>query len=970
MLKRFGAFGLILLLNTTWLFSQKREGNTPSPFANEFPKTTYFNRNNFSADVQFWTMCEDENGFSIFGNNDGVITFDGENWNKIILPNKSSVRSLIKDSNGRIYAGGFNEIGTLQRDETGVYTYTSLMDKLRLEGHNYENFWQAHLVDSRVVFRSFTSLVLISKNTATQIPAGNAFVFSNVINNNLWVQDENLGIYRVDLNNFQLVDKIPANSFNNETLIALLPSNRDNEIILISKSGKIYKVNTLNNKVTYLFELFENRLNERATSAVNFGNNKYIVGTLNSGIVEFDLTREVNFNNPNYADIKKTTIHNLYVTNKGNLWALLNNGLNYLDFHSSYSQIFDLASVYDVLIDSSKIYTATNVGVYQSELSEKFSKYTFKKVNNLNGQAWSVQSFNGDVIISHDEGLFMIKDNEAKKIDTIKGFWKVTPLQKHNGWFLASNYNGLYLLEKNKHQWKIKWKITGFEESTRDLLPSNQPDTYWVCHGYKGIYRIVISSDYSRVVAIEHFTNQNGLPSFYNVNATHWKNKIIFTTNNGIYNFDEASKRFVPNEELNNILNPKKNTRKFIVKDNKIWFVQDDEAGFVNLIDPEKKLVSDIFLKLKGSFNRGMESITPLDEDKVLFGTNSGLYLYSIKPKESYKDIRTHITKISYSSGQKTHLALVNSNGVDIELPNQTALLRFDFAAPELFSEAKTQYSYRLYPIDNKWSTWQSKSYKEYTHLQPGSYTFSVKSKNIMGSSGLVYNYSFSVLPRWYQTKLALISYFILFALLCFLFYKLLHKYIEKKHNEALAEENKTKKLLELEIAQLKLKHENIKITKDRDSLEENFIEKSKELANYTLMLSQKKDIFNEIQNDLKQLKNVVKNQDSKNKITDIFKKLHRNKIDESFMEIFDVNFEKIHHDFFEKLKSINPTLTLRELRLCAFIKMNLLNKEISSLLNISTRGVESARYRVRKKLNVAHDDNLAEFLNSLSKKP
>ena len=84
-------------------------------------------------------------------------------------------------------------------------------------------------------------------------------------------------------------------------------------------------------------------------------------------------------------------------------------------------------------------------------------------------------------------------------------------------------------------------------------------------------------------------------------------------------------------------------------------------------------------------------------------------------------------------------------------------------------------------------------------------------------------------------------------------------------------------------------------------------------------------------------------------------------------MEIFDVNFEKIHHDFFEKLKQLDPTITKRELRLCAFVKMDLTNKEISPLLNISTRGVETARYKVRKKLNVSHEENFTAFLEKIA---
>ena len=114
-------------------------------------------------------------------------------------------------------------------------------------------------------------------------------------------------------------------------------------------------------------------------------------------------------------------------------------------------------------------------------------------------------------------------------------------------------------------------------------------------------------------------------------------------------------------------------------------------------------------------------------------------------------------------------------------------------------------------------------------------------------------------------------------------------------------------------------------------------------------------------------MRDLLKSDDSRRKLTEIFQKLNQHRIGEEFMEIFDVNFEKINHDFFEKLKQIDASLSKRELRLCAFIKMDLTNKEIAPLLNISIRGVETSRYKVRKKLKLSHDDNFIHFLEGLS---
>ena len=84
-------------------------------------------------------------------------------------------------------------------------------------------------------------------------------------------------------------------------------------------------------------------------------------------------------------------------------------------------------------------------------------------------------------------------------------------------------------------------------------------------------------------------------------------------------------------------------------------------------------------------------------------------------------------------------------------------------------------------------------------------------------------------------------------------------------------------------------------------------------------------------------------------------------------LQAFQTSFDSVHHDFFRQLEAAYPSLTPKEKLLCAYIKMNLLSKEIAPLLNISLRGVEISRYRLRKKLNLTEGENLIEFLQKFS---
>ena len=86
---------------------------------------------------------------------------------------------------------------------------------------------------------------------------------------------------------------------------------------------------------------------------------------------------------------------------------------------------------------------------------------------------------------------------------------------------------------------------------------------------------------------------------------------------------------------------------------------------------------------------------------------------------------------------------------------------------------------------------------------------------------------------------------------------------------------------------------------------------------------------------------------------------------DEKQWHVFETHFESVHEEFLKRIKQTFPNLTPRELKLCAYLRMNISSKEISVLMNISTRGVEISRYRLRKKFGIPRQTNLTEFILS-----
>ena len=152
----------------------------------------------------------------------------------------------------------------------------------------------------------------------------------------------------------------------------------------------------------------------------------------------------------------------------------------------------------------------------------------------------------------------------------------------------------------------------------------------------------------------------------------------------------------------------------------------------------------------------------------------------------------------------------------------------------------------------------------------------------------------------------------------------------------------------------------------ENEKLQSEIAAKSNELANSTMAIIKKNEVLIAVKDELSRLKK----QKDNGLPSGAFKKLNRvidsNISNDDDWRIFEQSFNRAHEDFFRELKSRHADLTPNDLRLCAYLKMNISSKEIAPLLNISVRGVEIRRYRLRKKLNLEHDDNLVEYMMAL----
>ncbi|MEP4095841.1 FGGY family carbohydrate kinase [Reichenbachiella sp.] len=148
------------------------------------------------------------------------------------------------------------------------------------------------------------------------------------------------------------------------------------------------------------------------------------------------------------------------------------------------------------------------------------------------------------------------------------------------------------------------------------------------------------------------------------------------------------------------------------------------------------------------------------------------------------------------------------------------------------------------------------------------------------------------------------------------------------------------------------------------DELKKDLEDKNKELTSVAMQMHNKDEFLKEIQKTLGDALEGLSSEQSKKVIRKLVDKIEGQSTGNKDWDRFEDQFNLLHSDFFKKLKADFPKLSIPEAKLCMLLKMKLTTKDIANQLNLSVRGVETRRYRLRKKLSAEKEFDLEEFLD------
>lgn len=935
------------------------------PYVQNYPKSSYLSGN------QNWSIAKDKAGLVYFGNAEGLLVYDGKYWQQYKMPNHQIVRSVATSADGLIYTGSFGEFGYWSYQNKKL-TYTSLVKLIPKPHQLSDEIWKIYIDGKRVIFQSFSTIYIYENKKVSVLKAPNAMLFLHQAGKRLFVEVLGKGLFELQGKN--LTPLAGSEILGSTGILSILPYKTEGSFIIgTSKNGLfIYDGQT--------FKPFMNAANSflktfQLNNGVKVLNKYYAYGTILNGLIIIDEDGNTVQRINKSSGLQNNTILSLYADNEQNLWAGLDNGIDRIELNSPLYFYFDKAgqfgTVYSSVIFGNRIYLGTNQGLFSSpwlpESSNLFNSFDFKLIPNSQGQVWDLRVIGDQILCGHNDGTFEVSGNQIQKISAINGGWTIKRLLSKPDFLIQGTYTGLVIFSKDANgKWKFSHKVSGFSEPSRYVKQDGKGDI-WVGHAYKGLYKLTLSDDLKKATDIHYYDEKNGLPSSYNINIFNIDNKILFSSDSGFFVYDEISNRFSKYEALNKKLGSFEASNKIIdAGQKKYWFISHGKMSLVDLSEPGKiSIDSTQFSILDGRMVQYYENISQIGDKIYLISVDDGFVIYNTTDAENQTKAKLPSVLIRKIEDITDKYITLSENGEDdepIEIPFSRNNIRLSFSIP-YYRQSKIKFQYYLEGYSKQWSDWSPATQKDFTNLGRGTYKFKVRAKINEELISNVTEFEFTILPPWYGSNWA-IAFYALAGIAALIAGKRIYEAKLSKDQQLITQKLQAEKeeFLKKEAEATEKQIINLRAEK----LQAELAGKNRELANSAMSLVYKNELLQKLSQEITKLKDENGKKLSEDQLRKIQKVIDDGMNDERDWNLFESSFNEAHESFFKKLKANHPDLVPNDLKLCAYLHMNMSSKEMASLLNISLRGVEIRRYRLRKKLDVPHDKNLVEFLMEL----
>lgn len=942
----------------------------------QLPVLRNFSPADYNSGTQNWCVSQTDDGRMLFANNTGLLCFDGYRWTQMSIPNHTNIRAVLYDNKrGVIYAGATNEFGYYSHDAaTNSLRFHSLAGELADDERNFGEIWAIHDMNGDIVFQGKSNFFIHRKDGRTVNLRQNVRIESSAVISGRLIFASKEGIHEIA--GGRTVNLPGTEAIRGRTVRAIM---QDGQQMLLATAGD--GVFTYDGRTTLPYPMdITPILREGQIFCATISTDYMAFGTVSSGLILKNRhTGAVTYANI-YTGLQNNTVLSVAFDRQNNVWLGLDNGISYVIADAPYRDLLgsrnSVGTGYASAVYRGRLYIGTNQGLFSlpMPLSSEPHPHRPQPVAGMAGQVWNLRVIGNRLLCAADGGAYIVDGERCSRIGEQEGTWNFCPLKRHPGYIMTADYKGFCVLHDDGKSLRLHSRLDAIADIQSGSLMEGEDGTIWICHWQKGVYRVRLNVTLTDATVVERYGKGHGLLMDENNVLCSMADGMRISAVDGFYRYDAAQRKLVYDKPTSTIFNNYGTPLKvFQTPDGKIMAMKAHFAAVAKRGRDGRYVVDSISLRgITDRLQLGLGDVSQLDSAHTIVNHDNGFYIIGSKPKAPTDDNRLIIRRIMSTAETDSviYLAAPAADDTDVKLPHSLNSIKIEFALPEYTGMNNVEYRCMLEGYDKEWSRPMSAPYKEYTQLPSGTYKFRVRALNRISGRTQEIEAVIKVLPAWYETWLAYIIYIVAAGLACRYVLKIIKRRTERELVRIKAEQERQmrEQEIKLQVEREKRKHQLAEMRNEQ--LDTELKHKQSQLSDSTMNLMRKNDMLQQIDREMAELSESMRRGDPKARLTrqiqEIRKSIQTNMNDDDNWEKFEENFNMVYDDFMKTLTARFPDLKTNDRKLCAYLRMGLSSKEMASLLNTPVRSIETARYRLRKKLNLDGGENLTEFIRNI----
>ena len=909
-----------------------------------------YGRGDYHAALQNWDLAQGNNGEMYIGNGEGVLCFDGYTWTLTQLPGGAVARSLLMVGD-RLYVGTYQDFGYMERDEYGILQYTSLWPK-GYAGHDDE-IW--NIVCDRhgiIYFQSFAGWFSYDGNqVTTHYDTSHLPLYLHQVDGEVYMQVQEGDYYH--LTGGKLVRIIGRDQVGDDHIVAAVPG-RQGHIILCSQWHGLYDYD--GTRCTPLRTAVDDALRQNNVNRATLlpGDSTLAVGTILGGIYGLTLDGRQRWHYHTGNSLNNNSVLRLMPDSDGNLWAALDIGVALINAASAYTLLSpnrgepSIGMVYAVKPVPPLLYIATNQAAWQYGLESR----QLTRISGSDGQNWHITQVDGQLLLGNNDGLRSLTGTVAGPVMGAKSSSTCVRRCTLHGKevLLESTYYAMRIYVKQDGRWVFAHELEGFHAPVAEFEVDHLGNI-WAAHMSRGLYQLTLSPDLQHVAARRYDVLDGdtirGLAHVMKVCG-----RVLVAHGKKFYCYDDHADTMVPFNELGEL--GRDVCSATMVDDNTFWLAS--REGFLLMKHDGKayRRVTSVSASFFGLDCNDSRNNVAVHDGVAYFNLNNGVGRLDMRHMDERGNKRRQlvISRVT-TSGTKDIDRPMPVAGNKKHRPQSLGSVMVLLSYPN-FDYRSLQFHYHLTGAGVNLQNTQAEPTMTYSALAYGDYHLICQVQTLDGKVLDSVDYYFTRPRPFYASWWAWTIYAALLGGLAYLL--------------AIVRSRKTAKELRRQYEDRRLQQdmkvleqEKVIAEQKQQLLETQLNDKAREAASLALDAAARNQAIEGLRDTLREKRR--KGTISQHDMASMLSQLGESADSDNFWEVYQNNFNLIHQNFFKRLKEKYPDLTPTDLRFCALLRLNLSTKDIAQFTGLSVRGVEGARYRLRRKLDLPEGTNLVEFL-------